>query len=104
MGEELTIKGTQAKVKVRSPIWVHRTRRDEFGNSDRTNSGRRFKYTQWFVSSWIPKKSMNKYDPNPANHFEEDLICVEEYNAPEHAMSRRACATRHQRAKFSLNP
>ena len=73
---------------IRSPIWVHRTRRDEFGNSDRTNSGRRFKYTQWFVSSWIPKKSMNKYDPNPANHFEEDLICVEEYNAPGHAMSK----------------
>lgn len=73
---------------MRTPIWVHRTRRDEFGNSDRTNSGRPFRYTQWFVSSWISKKSMNRNDPNPENHFEEDLICVEEYNAPGEPMSK----------------
>ena len=63
-----------------SPVWVHRTRRDESGKSDRTNSGRPFRYTQWFVSSWIPQKSINKYDPNP---YEEDMICVEEWNANE---------------------
>jgi hypothetical protein len=66
----------------RCPIWVHRTRRDESGKSDRTNSGRPFRYTKWFVSSWIPQKSINKNDPNPENHFEENLICVEEYQAP----------------------
>ena len=59
----------------RVPIWVHRTRHDESGKSDRTNSGRPFRYTRWFISSWIPQKSMNK-------HLEEDLICVEEYNVP----------------------
>lgn len=64
----------------RVPIWVHRTRRDESGKSDRTNSGRPFRYTRWFISSWISQKSINKHDPNPENHFEEDLICVEEYN------------------------
>ena len=32
------------------------------------------------MSSWIPQKSINKYDPNP---YEEDLICVEEWNANE---------------------
>jgi hypothetical protein len=61
----------------RTPIWVHRTRRDESGKSDRTNSGRPFRYTKWFVSSWISYKSMNRHDPN--NVFEEDLICVEEW-------------------------
>jgi len=66
----------------RVPIWVHRTRRDESGKSDRTNSGRPFRYTKWFISSWITQKSMNKHDPNPENHFEEDLICVEEWNVP----------------------
>ena len=69
----------------RVPIWVHRTRRDESGKSDRTNSGRPFRYTRWFVSSWIPQKSINKNDPNPENHFEEDLICVEEWNVPGNA-------------------
>lgn len=69
----------------RGPIWVHRTRRDESGKSDRTNSGRPFRYTRWFIASWIPKKSMNKNDPNPENHFEEDLICVEEWNVPSNA-------------------
>jgi hypothetical protein len=59
----------------RVPIWVHRTRRDESGKSDRTNSGRPFRYTRWFISSWISQKSINK-------HLEEDLICVEEWNAP----------------------
>jgi hypothetical protein len=68
------------KSSFRVPIWVHRTRRDESGKSDRTNSGRPFRYTRWFVSSWIPQKSINKNDPNPENHFEEDLICVEEWN------------------------
>jgi hypothetical protein len=72
------------------PIWVHRTRRDESGKSDRTNSGRPFRYTQWFISSWISQKSINKYDPNPDNHFEEDLVCVEEWNAPGEAMSKVA--------------
>ena len=62
-----------------NPIWVHRTRRDEFGNVDRTNSGRPFRYTRWFVSSWIPRKSINPHDPNPNNHYEEHLICVEEW-------------------------
>jgi len=57
-------------------VWVHRTRRDEFGKSDRTNSGRPFRYTLWRVTSWIPRKSMNK-------HFEEDLICVEDNFAQE---------------------
>jgi len=66
----------------RVPIWVHRTRRDESGKSDRTNSGRPFRYTRWFISSWISQKSINKYDSNPDNHLEEDLICVEEWNAP----------------------
>lgn len=66
----------------RVPIWVHRTRRDESGKSDRTNSGRPFRYTRWFISSWISQKSINKNDPNPENHFEDDLICVEEYIAP----------------------
>ena len=65
----------------RVPIWVHRTRRDESGKSDRTNSGRPFRYTRWFISSWIPQKSMNK-------HLEEDLICVEEWNAPGEPMSK----------------
>jgi len=68
------------KSSFRVPIWVHRTRRDESGKSDRTNSGRPFRYTRWFVSSWIPQKSINKNDPNPETHFEEDLICVEEWN------------------------
>jgi hypothetical protein len=62
----------------RSPLWVHRTRRDEFGKSDRTNSGRPFRYTRWFVSSWITRKSINRYDPS-VEPFEEDLICVEEW-------------------------
>ncbi len=62
----------------RSPLWVHRTRRDEFGKSDRTNSGRPFRYTRWFVSSWITRKSINKHDPN-VEPFEEDLVCVEEW-------------------------
>jgi hypothetical protein len=57
---------------------VHRTRRDEFGKSDRTNSGRPFRYTRWFVSSWITRKSINKHDPS-VEPFEEDLICVEEW-------------------------
>ena len=74
----------------RVPIWVHRTRRDESGKSDRTNSGRPFRYTRWFIASWIPQKSINKNDPNPENHFEEDLICVEEWNAPGDAMSKSA--------------
>ena len=69
----------------RSPVWVHRTRRDELGNSDRTNSGRPFRYTRWYVSSWITRKSMNKHNPNPDHHFEEDLICVEEWNVPSDA-------------------
>ena len=64
---------------VRSPIWVHRTRRDESGKSDRTNSGRPFRYTRWYVSSWISCKSINRHDPN-VEPFEEDLICVEEWN------------------------
>jgi hypothetical protein len=64
--------------KMRIPIWVHRTRRDESGKSDRTNSGRPFRYTRWFISSWIPRKSVNRHDPN-AEPFEEDLICVEEW-------------------------
>jgi len=71
---------------IRSPIWVHRTRRDESGKSDRTNSGRPFRYTQWFVSSWIPRKSINRHDPE--NHFEEDLICVEEWEAESKAESK----------------
>jgi hypothetical protein len=62
----------------RSPLWVHRTRRDEFGKSDRTNSGRPFRYTRWFVSSWITRKSINKHDPS-VEPFEEDLIYVEEW-------------------------
>jgi hypothetical protein len=62
----------------RIPLWVHRTRRDEFGKSDRTNSGRPFRYTRWFVSSWITRKSINRYDPS-VEPFEEDLICVEEW-------------------------
>jgi hypothetical protein len=62
----------------RSPVWVHRTRRDESGNSDRTNSGRPFRYTRWFVSSWITRKSINRYDPT-VEPFEEDLVCVEEW-------------------------
>jgi hypothetical protein len=66
----------------RSPIWVHRTRRDESGNADRTNSGRPFRYTRWFVSSWIARKSINRYDPN-VEPFEEDLICVEEWFSNE---------------------
>ena len=65
---------------MRNPVWVHRTRRDESGKSDRTNSGRPFRYTKWFVSSWITKKSINTHDPNP---YEEDMICVEEWNASE---------------------
>lgn len=65
---------------VRIPIWVHRTRRDESGKSDRTNSGRPFRYTRWFIVSWIPQKSINTHDPNPDNHFEDDLIHVEEYD------------------------
>jgi hypothetical protein len=73
---------------IRSPIWVHRTRRDESGKSDRTNSGRPFRYTPWFVSSWITQKSINKHHPNTENHFEEHLICVEEYNAPGEPMSK----------------
>ena len=70
---------------IRSPIWVHRTRRDESGKSDRTNSGRPFRYTQWFVSSWIPRKSINNNhdNNNNNNNNEEDMICVEEWNAPE---------------------
>lgn len=64
-------------------VWVHRTRRDEFGKSDRTNSGRPFRYTLWCVTSWIPRKSMNRHDPNPENHFEEDLLCVEDNFAQE---------------------
>ena len=72
----------------RSPMWVHRTRRDESGKSDRTNSGRPFRYTRWFVSSWIPRKSMNRHDPN-VEPFEEDLICVEEWiNAESKAESK----------------
>jgi hypothetical protein len=62
----------------RIPLWVHRTRRDEFGKSDRTNSGRPFRYTRWFVSSWITIKSVNKHDPS-VEPFEEDLVCVEEW-------------------------
>ena len=62
-----------------SPIWVHRTRRDESGKADRTNSGRPFRYTQWFVRSWITRNSVNRYDPNPNNHYEEDLVVVEEW-------------------------
>lgn len=65
---------------MRNPVWVHRTRRDESGNSDRTNSGRPFRYTKWFISSWIPKKSINTCDLTP---YEEDMICVEEWNASE---------------------
>jgi len=64
----------------RSPLWVHRTRRDASGKSDRTNSGRPFRYTKWVVSSWIPRKYMNRHDPN--NHFEEYLVCVEEWLEP----------------------
>ena len=66
----------------RAPIWVHRTRRDESGKSDRTNSGRPFRYTQWFVSSWISCKSINRHDPT-VDPFEEDLICVEEWNSTD---------------------
>jgi hypothetical protein len=62
----------------RIPLWVHRTRRDESGKSDRTNSGRPFRYTRWFVSSWITFKSMNKHDPS-VEPFEEDLVYVEEW-------------------------
>jgi len=62
----------------RSPLWVHRTRRDESGKSDRTNSGRPFRYTRWFVSSWITRKSINRCDPS-VEPFEEDLVCVEEW-------------------------
>ena len=62
----------------RSPVWVHRTRRDESGKSDRTNSGRPFRYTRWFISSWITRKSINRYDPS-VEPFEEDLVCVEEW-------------------------
>ena len=62
----------------RSPLWVHRTRRDETGKSDRTNSGRPFRYTRWFVSSWITRKSINNHDSS-VEPFEEDLICVEEW-------------------------
>lgn len=69
-----------------SPIWVHRTRRDEFGKADRTNSGRPFRYTQWFVRSWITRKNRHEPDPtnpnnpnNPNNHYEEDLVVVEEW-------------------------
>ena len=65
------------------PIWVHRTRRDESGKSDRTNSGRPFRYTRWFISSWIPRKSINRNDPE--NHFEEDMICVEEWESESRA-------------------
>lgn len=65
---------------MRNPIWVHRSRRDESGKSDRTNSGRPYRYTRWFITSWISRKSINNHDPNPENHFEEDLICVEEWN------------------------
>ena len=68
------------------PIWVHRTRRDESGKSDRTNSGRPFRYTRWFISSWIPRKSINRHDPE--NHFEEDLICVEELESRAEPMSK----------------
>lgn len=75
------------RVDRRSPVWVHRTRRDEHGNSDRTNSGRPFRYTRWFVSSWIPRKSINRHDPS-VEPFEEDIICVEEWNAPGDAMSK----------------
>lgn len=64
--------------KFRIPIWVHRTRRDESGKSDRTNSGRPFRYTRWFISSWITRKSVNRHDPN-VEPFDEDLICVEEW-------------------------
>lgn len=64
--------------KLRIPIWVHRTRRDESGNSDRTNSGRPFRYTRWFISSWIPRKSVKRHDPI-VEPFDEDLICVEEW-------------------------
>jgi len=71
----------------RSPMWVHRTRRDESGKTDRTNSGRPFRYTRWFVSSWISCKSMNRHDPN-VEPFEEDLICVEEWNVTGDAMSK----------------
>jgi len=67
----------------RTPVWVHRTRRDEFGKSDRTNSGRPFRYTKWFISSWITQKSINKHDPN--NNFEEDIVWVEEWNVPSGA-------------------
>lgn len=66
----------------RTPIWVHRTRRDESGKSDRTNSGRPFRYTRWYVSSWIPRKSMNRHVPT-VEPFEEDLICVEEWNSTD---------------------
>jgi len=62
----------------RIPLWVHRTRRDESGKSDRTNSGRPFRYTRWSVSSWITIKSVNKHDPS-VEPFEEDLVCVEEW-------------------------
>ena len=75
--------------RCRTPIWVHRTRRDESGKSDRTNSGRPFRYTRWYVSSWIPRKSINRHDPN-VEPFEEDLICVEEWNAISDAMSKLA--------------
>lgn len=71
----------------RPPIWVHRTRRDESGKSDRTNSGRPFRYTRWFVTSWISRKSINRHDPN-VEPFEEDLICVEEWNVLGDAMSK----------------
>jgi hypothetical protein len=71
---------------MRIPIWVHRTRRDESGKSDRTNSGRPFRYTRWFISSWISRKSINRHDPE--NHFEEDLICVEELESRAEPMSK----------------
>jgi hypothetical protein len=74
---------------IRSPIWVHRTRRDESGKSDRTNSGRPFRYTQWFVSSWIPRKSINNNNNNNNNsHDEEDMICVEEWESKSEPMSK----------------
>lgn len=71
----------------RVPIWVHRTRRDESGKTDRTNSGRPFRYTRWFVSSWISRKSINRHDPN-VEPFEEDKIWVEEWNATGDAMCK----------------
>jgi hypothetical protein len=90
---QFRLESERARGLRRAPVWVHRTRRDESGKSDRTNSGRPFRYTQWFVSSWITFKSLNKHDPDPTNHFEEDLVYVEEWNVPHDAEPMSKCVS-----------